>query len=112
MCLTTVRSKNTTNILFKNLLDCCVGCIAFYAVGFAFSSGGSNGFIGTKYFFLSCYEDEDLVNWFKAFVFAATAATIVSGAMAERTELVAYMLFSVFCTGMATCKKHILDMVH
>ena len=85
-----VRSKNVTNILMKNMLDCCLGSIAFWAVGWAFAygfvqGGSANGFIGTSQFFLGGGFGGDYASWIFQFAFAATAATIVSGAMAERT---------------------------
>jgi Amt family ammonium transporter len=100
------RAKSVGNIMMKNLTDFIVGVIAFFCVGFAFAFGTGNDFIGTSGFFL-----ENLGN-FNAYVepagsltvpvffvfqvaFAATAATIVSGAMAERTKFVAYLAYSV-----------------
>lgn len=107
-----VRSKNTTNILFKNLLDTCVGCLAFWACGFAFSGTG-NAFIGSTCFLLVGCNDDHLPKWFIMFVFAATSATIVSGAMAERTEFASYIVYTAFSTGDNTtscnsfkCKSH------
>ena len=95
-----MRSKNTINILFKNFLDTCVGCIAFWACGFAFSGSG-NAFIGSKCFLLiGCEHDHLLIrSWFIQFVFSVTAATIVSGGMAERTEFASYLLYTAFSTG-------------
>jgi ammonium transporter, Amt family len=98
-----VRSKNVTNILMKNMLDCCLGCIAFWAVGWAFaygfSEGGSaNGFIGTSQFFLGGDFGGAYASWIFQFAFAATAATIVSGAMAERTSFHGYLFYTVFIT--------------
>jgi Amt family ammonium transporter len=92
-----VRSKNTTNILMKNVLDCCIGSIAFFLVGWAFAYGVSdstNGFIGLGNFALNDFSDYS--SWIFQFAFAATAATIVSGAMAERTKFGAYLFYSVF----------------
>lgn len=95
-----VRSKNTTNILIKNVLDVFLGAIAYWLFGYAFAFGDdSNGFIGKTYFALADLPSEKFSHWFFHFVFAATAATIVSGAMAERTEFKAYLLYSVFLTG-------------
>lgn len=92
-----VRSKNTTNILMKNVLDCSIGAIAFFLVGWAFAYGASdssNGFIGLGNFALNDFTDYS--GWIFQFAFAATAATIVSGAMAERTKFGAYLFYSVF----------------
>ncbi|KAK3697510.1 hypothetical protein QZH41_011277, partial [Actinostola sp. cb2023] len=95
-----VRSKNTTNILIKNVLDVFIGGIAFWLFGYAFAYGSEgNSFIGYSYFALSYIPDTVYAHWFFQFVFAATASTIVSGAMAERTEFRSYMVYSVFLTG-------------
>ncbi|XP_022793779.1 putative ammonium transporter 1 [Stylophora pistillata] len=95
-----VRSKNTTNILIKNFLDVFIGAVAYWLFGYAFAFGAeSNVFIGHKYFALADLPAEKYSHWFFHFVFAATAATIVSGAMAERTEFKAYLVYSVFLTG-------------
>ncbi|MGE4496496.1 MAG: ammonium transporter [Deferribacterales bacterium] len=96
------RAKNAVNIIMKNLLDFSMGAIGFWAVGFALMFGATTtGFFGTEGFFLSNWDMQD--NWTLAFwifqtVFCATAATIVSGAMAERTNLKAYLLFSLAMT--------------
>ena len=96
------RSKNAVNIIMKNLMDVGAGGLAFFAVGFAFMFGTSSGWIGTDGFFLSGIEGQD-ETWTWAFVlfqavFAATAATIVSGAVAERTKFTGYLIFSIFIT--------------
>jgi ammonium transporter, Amt family len=93
------RAKNAVNILMKNLMDFSVGSLAFFLVGFGLMFGASNGFFGTTLFGLSGVEAGSDWNWtFLIFqtVFAATAATIVSGAMAERTKFVSYMVYSFF----------------
>ena len=92
------RCKNTVNILMKNLMDFSVGSIAFWAIGFGLMFGVTNGYFGTDGFFFSDFS-KDGDNWLFAFwmfqvVFAATAATIVSGAMAERTKFVGYLIYS------------------
>ncbi len=93
------RAKNAVNILMKNLMDFSVGTIAFFLVGFGLMFGKSNGLFGTTLFGLSGVETGGGWNWtFLIFqtVFAATAATIVSGAMAERTKFVGYLIYSFF----------------
>ncbi|MEJ2110410.1 MAG: ammonium transporter [Acidobacteriota bacterium] len=95
------RAKNAVNILMKNLMDFSVGSIAFFLVGFGLMFGATNGLFGTTHFWLSGTEFGADWNWtFLIFqtVFAATAATIVSGAMAERTKFVSYLVYSVFIT--------------
>merc|ERR550532_1799960 len=79
-----VRSKNTVNILIKNMLDALIGGVVYWAVGWAFAYGtDSNGFLGTDEFFFIGFEHKNYPSWFFQFVFAATTATIVSGAIAE-----------------------------
>jgi Amt family ammonium transporter len=101
------RAKNVVNIFAKNMTDAIVGILAFFATGWAFAFGESGGwFIGTSNFFL---QDLDLAaipegglspgtSFFFQAVFAATAVTIASGAMAERTKFWSYVVFSaVMC---------------
>jgi Amt family ammonium transporter len=91
------RAKNAVNILMKNLMDFSVGSLAFFLIGFGLMFGKTNGLFGTTLFDLSGVEPGTGWNWtFLIFqtVFAATAATIVSGAMAERTKFIAYLCYS------------------
>jgi len=95
------RSKNTTNILFKNLMDYTIGTIAFWLVGFGIMFGTKNGFFGgIDLFSRNTYRSDlpDLAFLIFQTVFAATAATIVSGGMAERTKFNAYLMYSGFIT--------------
>merc|ERR1712048_32879 len=100
-----VRSKNVVNILIKNALDCFCGAVIYWAIGYAFAYGskGTNtstdAFIGSKYFFSIGMPDTDIASWFFQFVFAAPAATIVSGAVAERTQFGSYLVYSAIITG-------------
>lgn len=97
------RSKNAVNITMKNTMDFCIGSLAFFCIGFGLMWGLKDGFwfCGTQYF---CPDDSAVtavnseLGWsFFLFqtVFCATAATIVSGAMAERTRFTSYLLYSV-----------------
>ncbi|MDD3321750.1 MAG: ammonium transporter [Paludibacter sp.] len=92
------RSKNTTNILFKNLMDFCIGTIGFYFIGYGIMFGAGSGFFGAIEFDASINHAPDgipnLAFFFFQLVFAATAATIVSGAMAERTKFASYLVYS------------------
>ena len=94
------RAKNASNILMKNLLDFSAGAIVFWAVGWAFMYGASSGFIGTNQFFISGADASTFRDWMFQVVFAATAATIVSGAMAERTKFASYIVYSVFVSAL------------
>ncbi|HMO94704.1 MAG TPA: ammonium transporter [Tepidiformaceae bacterium] len=94
-----VRSKNTANILMKNMIDACVGGLSFWAVGWAFAYGASdssNGFIGMGNFFLNDFDD--YAGWFFQFAFAAAAATIVAGSLAERLKFSASLVYTVVIT--------------
>ena len=97
------RSKNTANILMKNLMDFAIGSLLYWIIGYTLMYGDSiGGIIGTPdLFFMSDgfgANYSDYADLFFQTVFAATAATIVSGAMAERTEFKAYLIFSVVIT--------------
>jgi len=96
-----VRSKNATNILMKNLLDAFVGLIVYWWVGYALAFGGDGDiFAGHRHFGLVDLSTTNYAFFFFHFVFAATAATIVSGAVAERCGFVAYFVYSIFTTGL------------
>ena len=92
------RSKNTANILFKNFVDFILGSLLFWFLGFGFMFGSEGaGFIGApNWGDLSFYGGDLPVEGFLMFetVFCATAATIVSGAMAERTKFSMYVIYS------------------
>jgi Amt family ammonium transporter len=92
------RAKNAVNILMKNLMDFSIGSLVFFVIGFGLMFGAnSSGFCGTSLFGLAGTEPGADWNWtFLIFqtVFAATAATIVSGAMAERTKFISYLIYS------------------
>lgn len=91
------RAKNTSNIIMKNLMDLSVGSLAFWAIGYTIMYGDSIGsFIGTPSLFYDVHED--MHNLFFQTVFCATAATIVSGAIAERTKFSTYLIFSLLLT--------------
>ena len=95
------RAKSACNIMMKNLMDFSMGSLAFWAVGFGIMFGANQtGWFGTSDFFLSGWAGQDGDQWVLAFwmfqcVFAATAATIVSGAVAERTKFSGYLAYSV-----------------
>ena len=107
-----VRIKNTRNILLKNLLDACVGALIWWAWGYGAAyqkSGSANAFIGTPNDahmakgWAGENESEngaDFASWWFQYVFAAAAATIVSGAMAERAQLGAYIVYTTVITGL------------
>jgi ammonium transporter, Amt family len=101
------RAKNVVNIFAKNMMDAVVGVLAFFACGYAFAFGSGGGkFIGSGAYFLS---GQDLsipaggglstaTIFFFQVVFAATAVTIISGGMAERTKFISYLFISLAMT--------------
>ena len=90
------RAKNAGNILMKNLMDFCIGTIVFILMGFGLLLGEDLlGLIGKPGFdIFTAYENFDWSNFVFNLVFCATAATIVSGAMAERTRFLSYCIYS------------------
>jgi Amt family ammonium transporter len=97
------RRKNAVNIIMKNMMDVSVGALVFFALGFGIMFGTTlGGWIGTDGFFLAGLAEDPWTYAFFLFqaVFAATAATIVSGAVAERTRFTGYILFSILITGL------------
>jgi Amt family ammonium transporter len=99
------RAKSAINILMKNLMDFSMGSLIYWAIGFGLMFGASaTGWFGTSSFFLADFSPDGdpwvLAFWMFQVVFAATAATIVSGAMAERTKFTGYLLYSIFVCGL------------
>ncbi len=90
------RAKNAGNILMKNLMDFCIGCCVFILIGFGLLLGEDLcGFIGKPGFdIMTSYQNFDWSNFVFNLVFCATTATIVSGAMAERTKFLSYCVYS------------------
>ena len=104
------RAKNVVNIFAKNMADAIIGVLAFFCTGYALAFGGGNDLFGDTGFFLTGLGDlnemggSGVINlshttfFFFQAVFAATAVTITSGAMAERTKFVSYLIFgAVMC---------------
>ena len=100
-----IRSKSTVNYMTKSFLDFCIAALSFWAFGFALMFGGSaaatgladgNSIIGFSGFFLSgkAEADDTAMLWIFQMVFAGTAATIIAGAVAERTRINAYLAYS------------------
>jgi Amt family ammonium transporter len=93
------RAKNSINVTMKNFMDFGFATLAYLFIGFAVMFGNShNGWFGTGPFWLSQYDSSSPVwaFWIFQAVFAGTATTIVSGAMAERTKFMGYVVFSIF----------------
>ena len=101
------RAKNVANIMMKNVGDFSVASLGFWILGFGIMFGNGNSFLGTTGFFVSPDTGDlygslsgtsvpTLTAWFFHLMFCATAATIVAGAMAERTKFLSYLVFSFF----------------
>ncbi len=100
-----VRAKTVVNIFMKNFFDLSIGAIAYWAIGFGLMFGAGNAFFGTEWFFLNGLPEvypgltvPGYAFFFFQFAFAATAATIASGAMAGRTEFKGYLIYSLLVT--------------
>jgi len=94
------RAKNAGNIIMKNVMDFSVGSLVYWAFGFALAYGGSSvgGFVAYGSFF---FNDNAMAStWFFQVVFAATAATIISGALAGRVKFKSYLIYTPFITGL------------
>ena len=98
LCAGSVRSKNTKNILIKNVLDACVGALAWFYLGYGFAFGkpsdetGMNSFIGSGNFAMKGVSTQkDIAMYLFQWSFSAAATTIVSGSVAERTKFEAYL---------------------
>ena len=92
------------------MVDVLISGVSFWAVGWGFSYGRStNSFLGVTEFFGIGMDPNLYPLWFFQYVFAATAATIVSGAVAERVEFFGYIVFSIFITGI---KLDIINLVN
>lgn len=95
------RAKNSVNVLLKNYLDMCYGAVIFWAVGYGLMFGANtSGWVGSNHFLFTSTTNTDYVFFFYQVMFAATAATIVSGAVAERTHFKGYIIGSMFITGL------------
>jgi ammonium transporter, Amt family len=102
LCAGSVRTKNTMNIMLTNVLDACTGALFYYLFGFAFAFGTpSNAFIGKQFFGLKKLPQTgfDYPFFLYQWAFAIAAAGITSGSIAERTQFVAYLIYSAFLTG-------------
>ncbi|KAF5735274.1 hypothetical protein HS088_TW15G00775 [Tripterygium wilfordii] len=103
LCAGSVRAKNTMNIMLTNVLDAAAGGLSYYLFGFAFAFGSpSNGFIGHHFFGLKNIPSlaiGDYSFFLYQWAFAIAAAGITSGSIAERTQFVAYLIYSSFLTG-------------
>jgi len=91
----TVSRRNVQNIIFKNIMDACLGSIVWFCFGYALA-WGEGSFLGTNSFFKVYYGDS--TNWFFQWAFCVTASTIVSGAVAERMKLEAYFIYTLVIT--------------
>jgi len=89
-----VSTKNTSNILIKNLFDTFIGALAYWLVGFSFANEAKGGLIGTANFLTNDFTHKQYLKWIFQYSFCTTSATIVSGSLAERTFVDTYIIFS------------------
>jgi Amt family ammonium transporter len=95
------RAKNCINVAMKNVLDFCVASVCFFLFGFSLMFANSNGWFSKDFIWLSSFGENHKIWIFWVFqvVFAGTAATIISGAIAERTKFVGYLIFTILISG-------------
>lgn len=99
LCAGSVRAKNAKSMILKYLLDTCFGAFGWYLLGYGIAFGAdANEFLGEKNFGLHDVPPSEYRNWLFQYAFAATATTIVSGAVAERTRFEAYVMCAFFLT--------------
>jgi Amt family ammonium transporter len=102
LCAGSLRSKNAKNIMLQNILDVVAGALGFFVCGYAFAFGKGK-FIGGSdegFFCLSgLTAGTDMIDFFFQFAFAASAATIVAGTIAERCKMQAYFFYAFTLTG-------------
>ncbi|KAL4376989.1 hypothetical protein GQ457_02G035160 [Hibiscus cannabinus] len=99
LCVGSVRAKNTLNIMLTKVLDAATGGLFYYLFGFAYGSP-FNGFIGRHYFALGSIPSSsyDYNSFLYQWAFTITVAGITSGSISERTQFVAYLIYSLFLT--------------
>jgi len=90
-----VSRRNVLNIIFKNIMDACLGSIIWFCIGYGVA-WGEGGFVGGSSFFYVSYGEN--TDWFFQWAFCVTASTIVSGSVAERMKLEAYFIYTVIIT--------------
>lgn len=97
-----VRSKNSINVALKNIIDICITGLFFWAFGYAVMFGASHkGWFGTSGFFLEGIQEPSAVGLFLfQLTFCSTSATIVSGAIAERTRFISYIIITIFISAL------------
>lgn len=94
------RSKNTVNVIMKNFTDTAAGAIIFYIIGYGLMFGtNSTGWFGTDHFLPSTQNPNEILMLLFQMMFASTAATIISGAIAERAKFFVYIALATFITG-------------
>lgn len=101
LCAGSIRQKNVKNIMLKNILDACGGAIGYFTIGYALAYGSNGKFVGEtegQYMLNSYTKGTEYIDFFFQFTFAATAATIVAGTVAERCKMTAYLYYSLFLT--------------
>jgi len=95
------RAKNAVNVIMKNVLDLCIGSLVFWVVGYGLMFGrNESGLFGTSVFMPEHMTPFDYCFLLFQLMFAATSATIASGAMAERTRFAGYLVGAAFITGL------------
>ena len=101
LCAGSLREKNVKNIMLQNILDAAGGALGFFFCGYSFAFGTGNSFIGSSnglYLLNDVVNGTDYIDFFFQFAFAASAATIVAGTIAERCKMAAYFCYALMLT--------------
>eukprot|EP01065_Artemidia_motanka_P026662 TRINITY_DN3185_c0_g1_i2.p1 TRINITY_DN3185_c0_g1~~TRINITY_DN3185_c0_g1_i2.p1 ORF type:complete len:1826 (+),score=430.72 TRINITY_DN3185_c0_g1_i2:164-5641(+) len=104
-----VRAENVQNVIFKNMGDCCIGAMCWYACGYGLAFGVDNDtpkqpFAGDADFFLATHGEfaqDRMAHWLLSYVYMTTAGTIISGAIAERVKLLSYYFINIIVAGVS-----------
>lgn len=94
----TVRTKNSSNILLKNMLDTYVGAISYYLIGYGIANNAQGGVIGKAQFASKDFTQKDFLDWIYQYSVCSNITTIVAGSLAERTFVDTYMFFAMLMT--------------
>jgi Amt family ammonium transporter len=89
-----VSMKNRNSVMLKGILNMCVGAIAYYLIGFGFSSSAEGGIMGNKHYVGVDYEPDTFSIWLQNFAKGSACAAIVSSTLAERAHNSTYMMYS------------------
>ena len=95
-----VRTKNSSNILLKNMLDTYIGAIVYYLIGYGLANDAQGGIIGSGKFASKNFSEHEYLIWIYQYSVCSNITTIVAGSLAERTFVDTYLFFALLMTGL------------